>query len=197
MPWLTEPPKPTTNPDSKAPKKLLFHHIFCKSSKHCPLHQWSREYAVKRDKSLVALCQCLCKRKSCTAKLHIHNHNSTVCTILLCKGRKVVTLWMIHVTVTECTTWSGGKMCKDNFYSSTDVFDSIHTKTMNYCSTVSPSWKRMCWLLHDNDSEIQIRVKDHLTPTVCKDKKTEVSWPIWTASPHRVISVMRMETLWS
>lgn len=101
-------------------------------------------------------------------------------TVYLGKDRKGVTasMTLTHATVTELTTWTGNvrcNICTNNFYSSTDLFDNVHTKTINCCCTVTPSWKRMCidyWKkLKTKYSHRKIRVKDHLTATVWRDKK--------------------------
>jgi hypothetical protein len=51
-----------------------------------------------------------------------------------------------HTTVTELTTRIenfGHKLYMDNFFSSPDLFDDLHTKAINCCGTVRPNQKGM------------------------------------------------------
>jgi hypothetical protein len=62
------------------------------------------------------------------------------------KKRATASMTATHTTVTGLTTRIenfGHKLYMDNFFSSSDLFDDLHTKAINCCDIVRPNQKGM------------------------------------------------------
>jgi hypothetical protein len=81
-----------------------------------------------------------------------------------------------HANVTRLTARSenmGHKLYMDNF-SSLALFEELHTKTINWCGTISSKIQEMLKNFRQKiklkQGDIKTRVRENLTATVRKDK---------------------------
>ena len=65
---------------------------------------------------------------------------------------------------TERLEHAGHNLYKDNFYSSSALFDDLHTKTINCCGTVRPNKKGM---LKNFGNKIKLKRGDIKTKVTC------------------------------
>jgi hypothetical protein len=100
-------------------------------------------------------------------------------SVYLGRDRKHATASMTttHATVTGLTTRIqnfGHKLYMDNFFSSPDLFDYLHTKAINFCGTVRPNRKEMPrdfgTKLRLKRGDLKTRVRGVLTAIVWKEK---------------------------
>jgi hypothetical protein len=112
--------------------------------------------------------------KVCDSKGYTYNMS-----MYLGGDRKRVTasVTATHATVTGLTTRIenfGHKLYMDNFFSSPELFDYLHTKAINCCGTVRPNRKGMPrdfgTKLRLKRSDLKTRVRGDLTSIVWKDK---------------------------
>jgi hypothetical protein len=112
--------------------------------------------------------------KLCDSKGH------TYMSVYLERDRKCATASMTttHATVTGLTTRIenfGHKFYMDNFFSSPDLFDDLHTKAKNCCGTVTPNRKGMPTdfgtKLRLKQGDLKTRVRGDLTSIVRKNKR--------------------------
>jgi hypothetical protein len=108
--------------------------------------------------------------KLCDSKSHTYNMS-----VYLGRDRKCATVSVTatHTTVTGLTTRIenfGHKLYRENFFSSPELFDDLHTKVINCCGTVRPDQKGTKLRLKRGD--LKTSVRSDLTSIVWKDKRS-------------------------
>jgi hypothetical protein len=129
-----------------------------------------KQYIPKKNKRFGIKIYKLCDFKGYTYNMSVY----------LGRDRKRATTSMTetHATVTGLTTRTenfGHKIYMDNFFSSPDLFNDLHTKAINCCGTVRPNRKGMPrdfgTKLRLKRGDLKTRVRGDFAAIVWKDKQ--------------------------